>query len=431
VKKYAEYKDSGIALVPRIPQNWEAKPLKYIADCNARVLPENTDEETEIVYIDIGSVNYGLGICNTQEFTFANAPSRARRVVESGDTIISTVRTYLKAIAYISDEYDGNICSTGFAVYTPKAGVNRRFLFYALNADWFVSDVERYSVGISYPAITSTALSSLKTILPPLAEQNFIVAYLDRRTAEIDALLADLQSQVEMLDAYKRELIAETVTKGLDKSAAMKDSGVDYIGMIPETWEATKNKWLFMKVKNIVGSDQENYPVLSLSIKGVIEKDREDNTGKIPAKYEDYYQIVEHGNLLLCLFDMDVTPCIIGYIPQNGIVSPAYSHYTPTNINAVSMKFYYWWFLYMQHSGLFISLSNNIRNSINADHFGALESPQPPIYEQERIAAYLDEKTAQVESLIADITAQIEKLKQYRQIVIHDAVTGKIKVTEG
>jgi len=431
VTKYAEYKDSGIALVPRIPHTWEAKPLKFIADCNVRVLPEKTDDEAEITYIDIGSVNYGQGICGTQEFTFANAPSRARRIVKTGDTIISTVRTYLKAIAYIDDEYNDNICSTGFAVYTPRPGVNQRFFFYALNADWFVSDVERYSVGISYPAITSTALSALKTILPPISEQERIVDYLDHRTAKIDSLLADLQSQAEMLDRYKRELIAEAVTKGLDKSVTMKDSGVDWIGEIPAHWKITKNKWLFRKVKNIVGSDQEKYPVLSLSIKGVIEKDREDNTGKIPAQYEDYYQIVECGNLLLCLFDMDVTPCIVGYIPQDGIVSPAYSHYTSVNPKSASMRFYYWWFLYMQHQRLFVSLSNNIRNSINAEHFGSMPSPQPPIDEQEKIAEYLDKKTAKIEGLIADITAQMEKLKQYRQIVIHDAVTGKIKVTEG
>ena len=169
VERYVDYKKSGIALVPCIPLEWESKPLKFIADCNSRVLSESTDEEAEITYIDIGSVNYGQGVCNTQEFTFANAPSRARRVVKSGDTIISTVRTYLQTIAYISDEYDSYICSTGFAVYTPKKGVNSRFLFYALNGDWFVSDVECHSVGISYPAITSTALSSLKskrTIVP-------------------------------------------------------------------------------------------------------------------------------------------------------------------------------------------------------------------------------------------------------------------------
>lgn len=429
MKKYAEYKDSGIALVPRIPQNWEAKPLKYIADCNARVLPENTDEETEIVYIDIGSVNYGLGICNTQEFTFANAPSRARRVVKSGDTIISTVRTYLKAIAYISDEYDGNICSTGFAVYTPKAGVNRRFLFYALNADWFVSDVERYSVGISYPAITSTALSSLKTILPPLAEQNFIVAYLDRRTAEIDTMLADLQSQVEMLDRYKRELIAEAVTKGLDKSAAMKDSGAGWIGEVPSHWDMTPLR-AFLKVVSV--KNNADLPLLSVEReKGVVDRETEgseNNHNRIPDDLSNY-KVVRTGQFVMN--KMKAWRGSYGVSNYDGIVSPAYYVF---DLKFPNPAFFNYAIRSTKYIGFFGRDSYGIRTDQWDFKIGAIKDiplAVPPVGEQHAIVEYLDRKIPLIEGLIADITAQIEKLKQYRQIVIHDAVTGKIKVMEG
>lgn len=430
MERYAEYKDSGIALIPHIPQNWEAKPLKYIANCNTCVLPENTDEETEIVYIDIGSVNYGLGICNTQEFTFANAPSRARRVVKSGDTIISTVRTYLKAIAYISDEYDGNICSTGFAVYTPKAGMNRRFLFYALNADWFVSDVERYSVGISYPAITSTALSSLKTILPPLAEQNCIVAYLDHRTAEIDTLLANLQSQVEMLDRYKRELIAESVTKGLDKSEMMKDSGVDWIGETPNHWETTKIKWMFEIVKRIYG--KEDRDVLSITQRGLKIRDIESNDGQLAESYANY-QVVNVNDF--AMNSMDLLTGWVDCSPFEGVTSPDYRVFRFLPGKEQCHSYYKYLFQMCYKNRIFYRLGQGVSNlgrwRLQADQFLNMLLPQPPVEEQEKIAAYLDKRTAQVENLIADITAQMEKLKQYRQIVIHDAVTGKIKVTEG
>ncbi len=435
-----EYVNGSVAWDKFVPPHWEVCRFRQMFSFGRGINITKADLQDEglpcVTYGDIHS-RFGFELkpevhavrCVDNEYASNNPGS----LLHFGDFIFADTSEDEAGsgnFTYLNSEVP-TIAGYHTVVARPRSPESSRFLAYVFDSVPFRAQISSSVYGIKVFSITQSILKNTRFPIPPLDEQTAIVDYLDRRTAEIDTLVADLQSQVEMLDRYKRELIAETVTKGLDKSAAMKDSGVDYIGMIPETWEATKNKWLFMKVKNIVGSDQENYPVLSLSIKGVIEKDREDNTGKIPAKYEDYYQIVEHGNLLLCLFDMDVTPCIIGYIPQNGIVSPAYSHYTPTNINAVSMKFYYWWFLYMQHSGLFISLSNNIRNSINADHFGALESPQPPIYEQERIAAYLDEKTAQVESLIADITAQIEKLKQYRQIVIHDAVTGKIKVTEG
>lgn len=427
---YAEYKDSGIALVPHIPQTWEAKPLKFIADCNVRVLPENTDEEAEITYIDIGSVNYGQGICNTQEFTFANAPSRARRIVKTGDTIISTVRTYLKAIAYIDDEYNDNICSTGFAVYTPKPGVNRRFLFYALNTDWFVSDVERYSVGISYPAITSTALSALKTILPPIIEQERIVAYLDRRTAEIYILLADLQSQVDMLDTYKRELIAEVVTKGLDKSATMKDSGVDWIGETPTHWEATKIKWMFEIVKRIYG--KEDRDVLSITQRGIKVKDTESNEGQLAESYANY-QVVNVNDF--AMNSMDLLTGWVDCSPFEGVTSPDYRVFRFLPGKEQCHNYYKYLFQMCYKNRIFYRLGQGVSNlgrwRLQADQFLNMLLPQPPIEEQEEIAAYLDSKTNQIEALIADITVQIENLKQYRQIVIHDAVTGKIKVTEG
>lgn len=430
MERYAEYKDSGIALVPRIPQTWEAKSLKFIADCNARVLSENTDEEAEITYIDIGSVNYGQGICNTQEFTFANAPSRARRIVKTGDTIISTVRTYLKAIAYIGDEYNDNICSTGFAVYTPKSGVNHRFFFYALNADWFVSDVERYSVGISYPAITSTALSALKTILPLISEQERIVAYLDRRTAEIDTLLADLQSQAELLDSYKRELIAGAVTKGLDKDVPMKDSGVDWIGDTPAHWETTKIKWMFEIVKRIYG--KEDRDVLSITQRGLKIRDIESNDGQLAESYANY-QVVNVNDF--AMNSMDLLTGWVDCSPFEGVTSPDYRVFRFLPGKEQCHNYYKYLFQLCYKNRIFYRLGQGVSNlgrwRLQADQFLNMRLPQPPVKEQEEIAEYLDKKTTQIESLITDITVQIEKLKQYRQIVIHDAVTGKIKVTEG
>lgn len=430
VERYVDYKKSGISLVPYIPLEWESKPLKFIADCNSRVLSESTDEGAEITYIDISSVSYGQGVCNTQEFTFANAPSRARRVVKSGDTIISTVRTYLKAIAYISDEYDSYICSTGFAVFTPKKGVNSRFLFYALNADWFVSDVERHSVGISYPAITSTALSSLKTILPPFDGQEKIVAYLDRRTAEIDGLLAYLHTQAKMLERYKRELIANAVTHGLDKAAPRKDSGVDWIGDIPAHWTITKTKWMFEIVKRIYG--KEDRDVLSITQRGIKVKDIESNEGQLAESYASY-QVVNMNDF--AMNSMDLLTGWVDCSPFEGVTSPDYRVFRFHTSKQQCHNYYKYLFQMCYKSRIFYRLGQGVSNlgrwRLQADQFLNMQLPQPPIDEQEKIAAYLDNRTSEVEGLLADIHMQIEKLKQYRKIVINDAVTGKIKVTEG
>lgn len=208
----APMKDSGIEWIGKIPSHWEIKKLKYITQCDTLVLPENTRPDTQIQYIDIGSVTYGNGINQIQDFIFADSPSRARRIVKTGDTIISTVRTYLRAIAYISDKYNNHICSTGFAVLTPNNEQCKKFVFYSLQAGPFISRVESISTGISYPAVTSQDLINIYTCIPPLSEQQAIADYLDQKCAEIDSVVEKREKIIDLLIEYKKSIIYECVT---------------------------------------------------------------------------------------------------------------------------------------------------------------------------------------------------------------------------
>ena len=205
-------KDSGVEWIGDIPEHWNITPLKYTVEYNKYNLSEKTEDDLNISYIDIGSVTNEEGIKEIQYFDFKNAPSRARRIVKTGDTIISTVRTYLKAIAYISDEYNNFICSTGFAVCTPKDCYIDKYMFYCLHAEWFVSIVESISVGISYPAINTTNLMNLKNIVPPIQEQREIVDYLNQKCLAIDKLITNKEKVIEKLTEYKKSLIYECVT---------------------------------------------------------------------------------------------------------------------------------------------------------------------------------------------------------------------------
>jgi len=202
-----------------------------------------------------------------------------------------------------------------------------------------------------------------------------------------------------------------------------KHSQFQWIGEVPEHWKIIRHKYLFRKDKQIVGGNERDYPVLSLSIKGVIEKDREDAFGKIPAKYENYYQIAKENSILLCLFDMDVTPRLSGYVNKTGIVSPAYTNLIPLNIKTVNMRFYNYWYLRMDEENLFVQLSNNVRSSINANEFMRIFTVHPPMHEQQAIAAFLDHKTSEIDTLITDKEKLIELLKEQRQAIITEAVT--------
>lgn len=211
----AKMKDSGIEWIGEIPEGWANKRLKYLVACNTEVLPESSDKDCIIKYVEISDVDYANGINNYSTISFGEAPSRARRITHQGDVIISTVRTYLRAIATIQEE--NLIVSTGFAVLSPKEKyILPEFLSYAVLSEYFVGSVIAHSKGVSYPAINSTDLMDLSILLPPINEQTAIASYLDAKTAQIDATIAALEAQANDLAAYKQSIISEAVTGKID-----------------------------------------------------------------------------------------------------------------------------------------------------------------------------------------------------------------------
>lgn len=210
--KSAPLKPSGIEWIGDIPAHWEVKKLKFVANFNQNTLPEDTDGQFELKYIDIGNVSSVDGIKEIQYFNFSNAPSRARRIVKYGDIIVSTVRTYLRAITSIKEDYDNCICSTGFAVITPKDNVQQDFVVYAIENESFIAQIIANSQGISYPAINVSQLENLKLAFPSVKEQKEIVDFLKTKLLEIDLTINKKQNIIQKLDAYKKSLIFECVT---------------------------------------------------------------------------------------------------------------------------------------------------------------------------------------------------------------------------
>lgn len=198
----------------------------------------------------------------------------------------------------------------------------------------------------------------------------------------------------------------------------MKDSGVEWVGQIPKNWKVMANKYVMHKTKDIIptycGED-----ILSLTINGVIVRDL-DAGGKMPASF-DGYQRLKPGNLLMCLFDYDVTPRCIGLIKDNGITSPAYSQFIVDKGNHT--EYYYYYYLMIDHSKALLHMAKNLRHSFTEEQLGMIYTPIPPIEEQQRIASFLDAKCAEIDALAADIQKEIEKLQEYRKSVITEAVT--------
>ena len=198
----------------------------------------------------------------------------------------------------------------------------------------------------------------------------------------------------------------------------MKDSGIEWIGEIPYDWEIKPNKHIMKKVKSLC-EYYNNENILSLTMNGVIMRDL-DAGGKMPLSFNGY-QYIKSGNLLMCLFDIDVTPRCVGLINNDGITSPAYSQFEMLT-NSCS-AYYYYYYLMLDNDKVLLHLAKNLRHSLTEDQLGMIPTVCPPLSEQKKIAAYLDEKCSRIDAIIEKQQKIIEKLKEYKLSVITEAVT--------
>ena len=203
----------------------------------------------------------------------------------------------------------------------------------------------------------------------------------------------------------------------------MKDSGIEWIGEIPEGWEVLAHKYIMHKEKSIC----EHYngeDVISLTLNGVVKRDLENPSGKMPTTF-DGYQFVDLNDLLLCLFDIDVTPRCVGLVKDYGVTSPAYSRF---KIHSGFCNAYYNYLLrFIDDEKVFVHLSKNLRSSLTESDFGAIKTIVPPKAEQQRIADYLDNRTFEIDTLLSKARSSIEEYKKLKQSVITQAVTKGVR----
>lgn len=202
----------------------------------------------------------------------------------------------------------------------------------------------------------------------------------------------------------------------------MKDSGIAWVTTIPESWNTIANKYIMRKIKHI-NPVYHGEDILSLTVNGVIVRDL-DAGGKMPTSF-DGYQFLYPGNLLMCLFDYDVTPRCIGLIKNSGVTSPAYSQFVMNE--GYSAEYYYYYYLMVDHTKAILHLAKNLRHSFTEDQLGTISVPVPPIQEQYAIAAFLDRRCSELEITATDIQKQIDILEQYKRSMITKFVTKGVK----
>lgn len=421
-RAYPAYKDSGVEWIGQVPEHWEVKPICRVTSVNDDVLPDSTTDDTPIRYVDISSVGYMEGIKQASDMCFADAPSRARRKASSGDVIISTVRTYLKAVAAVTDEYADCVFSTGFAVLRARH-LDRSFLKWMVLNELLIQAIEAHSEGLSYPAINASALVKLKSVIPPPEEQASIAATLDRETSRIDALVEKKTRFIELLKEKRQALITHAVTKGLDPNAKMKDSGIEWIGKVPEHWEV---KPFFALVTELnrknVGLVETN--ILSLSYGNIIQKPETRNMGLTPESYETY-QIVESGEIVFRFTDLqnDKRSLRSAQVTQRGIITSAYMAVKPQSIDST---YFAWLMRSYDLCKVFYAMGGGLRQSLKFEDVRRLPVLIPPVDEQSAITNTINAGTARIDAIVEKTEQSITLLKERRAAFITAAVTGQI-----
>lgn len=305
--------------------------------------------------------------------------------------------------------------------------INPSFLkFYVSNN--LITEVTPKAQGSVIQFIKYDDLRCFNVTVPPNDEQKRIAAYLDDQCKKIDEIMAAIQNQIDTLEDYKKSVISEAVTRGLDPDAVMKDSGIAFVGKIPANWELHPVYYYFSegKIKN-TGCTENN--LLSLSYGYIIRKDINTSEGLLPASFSTY-NIVEKDDIIIRPTDLqnDKRSLRTGLVKEKGIITSAYIDLKPkTNVNS---KYFHFLLHSYDVKKVFYNMGNGVRQGLNFGGFSKLSVFNPPIKEQEEIAEYLDSKCAKIDSIIEDKKTQLETIENYKKSMIYEYVTGKKEVPE-
>lgn len=406
IKTYDKYKDSGIEWIGEIPAGWDICRLKnYAQICNGQDV-KNVECENG-AYPVIGS---GGKFARSNSFLY-----------ESESVLLGRKGTIDKPL-HINTPF-----WTVDTMYYTKLSPNTfgKFFYYLCSTINF----GYYQYGSAVPSMTQRDLNNVYFPSIDKSEQQQIADYLDEKCGTIDETIAKEKLTIEKLKEYKQSTITEAVTKGLDKTATMKDSGIEWIGKIPQHWDAQKLKYKFRIKKDIAG--KEGFDILSVTQRGLKIKDISSNEGQLAMDYSKY-QLVNPTDFVMNHMDL-----LTGWVDcsiYQGVTSPDYRVFFNSDKNNCLNEYYKYIFQSCYKNKIFYGLgagaSDLGRWRLQADKFLNFFIPVPPYREQVLIANFITNMCSEIEKTISTKESLIEKLTQYKKSLIYECVTGKRKVVK-
>lgn len=414
--RYERYRKTGIPWLPEVPEGWEMVRFKNVL--RERVEKSDTGLEEPL------SMSQRFGIVPTRDMDVVpNAASSyiGAKKVYVGDIVFNKLKAHLGVFAISS--YDG-LVSPDYAVYTSMGVANRKFLEYLFHTPLYITEFRRKSTGIAIglTRLYSKDLFSIYGIFPPLALQDTIVSFLDSKCGKIDRLVAAKEKEVALLKELKQSMIAEAVTRGVDHKSLKVPTGVFWQPRMPIGWSVKKCRHVLQKLSRPRPQDAE---LLVCTNKGTVNKRGDAKIGLV-SDDETIYQGVAAGDLLI--HGMDTWHGAIAVSTFDGMCTPVV-HVCDSAENKVFVAYC---FQNMARGKLFKLISNGVRQ--NTSDFRSWEKVArlplvlPSRDEQDRIVAYIEARAAKIDAAVGKLEAEVAALKEYRERLVADVVTGQRKV---
>ena len=412
-----EMKESGIEWIGEVPVNWIIERLQWHL---SEIKETNKPERTRSVL----SLTNKLGIVPYEEKgnqgNVAKEDYTQYKLAYPGTIVANSMNILIGSVGLC--DYFGCV-SPVYYVYKPNDGENLRFLNYIFQIQQFQRELRRYANGILEIRLRVASDDIMKRYIafPSLSEQARIVEYLDKKCNQIDTLIANVQAQIEKLKAYKQSVITEAVTRGLDPSVPMKDSGIQWLPTMPIGWKLSRIKNEIIPLERPVLADDE---VITCFRDGVVTLRRRRREDGFTVSFTEHgYQGVEIGDLVI--HGMDTFAGAIGCSDSRGKTTPIVHVCRTTGNN----RYFMYFLRSMAYNHVYMDFSNGVRiRSSDFRNFAKLAIFNiivPPLDEQDAIVEYLDSKSAQIDRLLALKQAKIDKLNEYKKSLIYEYVTGK------
>lgn len=425
-----EMKNSGVRCIGEIPCNWSLTRFKYCFDTGSGLNITKAD----LVEDGLAVISYGQ--IHAKYNTHTHLSDDLLRYIPK-ELTIGKERSKLQRNDFVfadtSEDLDGcgnaafidtdRLIYAGYHTITARPIItgDMRFLAYLFVTQPWRTQLQQKVSGVKVNSITRTLLNECVLVLPPLFEQQAIADFLDKKCGEIDGLLEDLDAEIKTLTEYKKSLIAETVTHGLNPNATMKRVALGWIESLPEHWNIARIASVY-SVRNEKVSDQDYQP-LSVTMKGIVPQ--LENAAK--TKHGDDRKLIRKGDFVINSRSDRRGSC--GISPYDGSCSLINTVLAPRE--EMNPRYYNWLFHTTQFADEFYKWGYGIVNDLWTTNWGAMrriQIPMPPLDEQAEIAAYLDERVPHIEVAISSKQDQIDQLKSYKASLIYEYVTGKKQV---